>query len=232
MTGPTSDDTQVIMVFGAHLDDEVIGAGGLLALEGSRGSTTIVVTFTENQTAFDAKASAEEVVKAVRFESKKASSILHISKRISLGLGSNAIADDAKNYQECVRLIRQYRPQLILTHNPYDKHRDHRNVSAMVQEAAWKASQKVFGSVGEPWNTPKLYMFEVFEPFSRPSNVVDITESLERKLEAMRAYESQAKVIPGVLDFIEAAARVRGFLIGTRYGEAYLQSHFLPRRGL
>jgi hypothetical protein len=48
----------------------------------------------------------------------------------------------------------------------------------------------------------------------------------------MKAYTSQVKVIPGVLDFIEANARVRGFLIGTKYAEAYLESHILPRKSL
>jgi hypothetical protein len=75
----------------------------------------------------------------------------------------------------------------------------------------------------------ELYYYEVIELFTHPSLVIDITDTLEKKISAMKTQSSQFPVLPGVIEYIEALARVRGYLRGTRYAEAFLRSDFIPK---
>ena len=77
-----------------------------------------------------------------------------------------------------------------------------------------------------------LFFYEVTELFPHPSNVVDISEVFKLKIEAIKQYKSQASVLPNIIEYVEGLAKVRGFLIGVRYAEAFLDSHLWPTRGL
>jgi len=153
-----------------------------------------------------------------REEAAAADRILGTRKRIFLGYPVQGVPNDAETYRRCVAIIREARPDVIFTHYGEDKHRNHRNVSALTDEARWKAAENIMPEFGEPWHTPELYYYELLEFFTHPSILVDITDTLERKVEAMRACASQ----------LEGPAAARGFGRGTRYAEAFLRSNLLP----
>lgn len=69
----------------------------------------------------------------------------------------------------------------------------------------------------------------MIELFTHPSILIDITDTLEKKISAMKTQSSQFPVLPGVIEYIEALAKVRGYLRGTKYAEAFLSSNFIPR---
>ena len=147
-----------------------------------------------------------------------------------LGKPNQGVPNDRDTYQQCVAIIRKYRPDIILTHYSEDKHRDHRAVSQVVDEARWKASEGVLADKGAPWYTPRLFYYEVFELFTHPSLVVDITETFPKKIEAMETQATQVTFLHGIKDYIEGLALARGYLRGSRYGEAFLESTLLPSR--
>jgi len=127
------------------------------------------------------------------------------------------------------KIIRKYKPDVIFTHYKEDKHRDHRAVWEITDEARWKAAENVLADFGTPWYTPELYYYEVIELFTYPSLLIDITDTLERKVEAMKTQSSQFPVLPGVIEYIEGLGKVRGYLRGTKYAEAFLSSNFIAR---
>ena len=130
-------------------------------------------------------------------------------------------------YRECTRLIRYYRPDVIFTHWSEDKHRDHRTVSQLTDEARWKAWDHVLPDLGTPWWTPELYYYELQELFPHPSLLVDISNTLSRKVIAMEAMGSQLAVLPGITDYLRGLAAARGYLRGVTYAEAFLRSNLL-----
>jgi hypothetical protein len=82
--------------------------------------------------------------------------------------------------------------------------------------------------LGEPWKVDILYQFSVLELIAKPSHIVDISDTLDEKLRAMQAYKSQHTVVAGVLDQIDARARMYGSMIGVRYAEAFVRSQYIP----
>ncbi len=217
-----------ILVFASHTDDEIIGPGGTIARLSSNGAEIVVVTFTGGETSYQKGQRPEEMLRQRQEEAQECDRVLGISRRIMLGKPTQGVTNDRETYQECVRIIRQVRPEAIFTHYREDKHRDHRAVSEITDEARWKASENVLGDMEAPWYTPHLYHYEVLELFTHPSIVVDITDTFERKLEAMRTQASQMAVLPGIMEYLEGLAKVRGYMRGTRYGEAFLESTLLP----
>jgi LmbE family N-acetylglucosaminyl deacetylase len=217
-----------ILVFASHTDDEIIGPGGTIARLSSNGAEIVVVTFTGGETSYQKGQRPEEMLRQRQEEARECDRVLGISRRIMLGKPTQGVTNDRETYQECVRIIRQVRPEAIFTHYREDKHRDHRAVSEITDEARWKASENVLGDMEAPWYTPHLYYYEVLELFTHPSIVVDITDTFERKLEAMRTQASQMAVLPGIMEYLEGLAKVRGYMRGTRYGEAFLESTLLP----
>lgn len=222
------DHWHKVLVFAAHPDDEIIGCGGTIARLTAAGRQVFVVTFCAGETGYSSPEMKGTIAEVRRAEAEACDKVLHITERVILGKPTQGVVNDRDTYQQCVRLIRHYRPDVILTHWSEDKHRDHRAISAVTDEARWKAYENVLADFGEPWYTPELYYYEVLELFPHPSLLVDISEFLPKKLEAMQTQQSQFAVLPGVMEYIEGLARVRGFARNTRYAEAFLRSDLLP----
>jgi len=223
-----------ILVFGAHCDDEIVGPGGTIAKFAGQGAEVLVVTFTggTQETGYS-RPELRDVIAQMRLEeAKRADDILGIKKRIFLGKPTQGVTNDRETYQECVKIIRQFRPTMIFTHYFKDKHRDHRAISALTEEARWKSAENVLADFGKPWYTPKMFFYELLELFTSPSHVIDITDTLDRKIAAMKSQTSQLEVLPRILEHIEGLAKVRGSAIGVKYAEAFLDSHLWPQKEL
>ncbi|MGC8971313.1 MAG: PIG-L deacetylase family protein [bacterium] len=218
-----------ILVFGAHPDDEIIGVGGTIAKLSKMGKEVYVVTFTAGETGYSRPEEKDRIADTRLKEAQSSDRILGIKERVILGRPTQGVVNDRETYQECVRLIRKYRPDVIFTHWNRDKHRDHRAVSEITEEAWWKAQENVLADMGTPWRARDLYFYEINELFTFPSLLVDISETLEVKLRAMETQSSQMDVLPNIMRYIEALAQVRGYLRGTKYAEAFLLSSFLGR---
>lgn len=221
---------QRALVFGAHVDDEIIGPGGTLAALADRGTQITVVTFTggDADTGYARAEWKGNIGQLRRAEAAAVDKILGIHRRIFLGYPVQGVPNDTEAYRQCVRLIRQVRPDVIFTHWGEDKHRDHRNINAVTDEARWKAAENLMPDYGEPWYTPELYYYELLELFPHPTILVDITATMARKVDAMKACTTQLDVLPGVLAYTEGVGMARGYGRGTKYAEAFLRSNLLP----
>ncbi len=217
------------LIFEAHADDCAIGMGGTVQYLIDQGLSPVLITVTKGETAYTTLADKNRMSDIRRSESKAASDILKIKTTEQLDHPCQGLQNDRETFQEIVGLIRKYQPRFIFTHNPRCSHRDHRALSALVEEAWWKAQENVLADLGTPFRAEAVFFFEVVNLFPKPSVVIDITPYFARKLEAIRAYKSQYEVMPGLDDYVTGLALTRGYARHSKYGEAFTTSDFIPR---
>jgi LmbE family N-acetylglucosaminyl deacetylase len=111
---------------------------------------------------------------------------------------------------------------------PQDESRDHRCVSEIIDEASPKAGENILPEMGKPWDTPYLFYYEMSNLFTRPSDVVDISATIESKIKAMKTQSSHLGALPELTEYLRALAKVRGHVVGIEYGEAFLLSPLTP----
>ena len=215
------------LVICAHDDDEVIGPGGTirkLANAGVHISTLILATGNEGYTRLEEK----DTIVARRAEERAAAQrVLGTAECFVCDFHDFENLDSEPVYRTIMETVRRVQPHLIFTHLATD-YLAHRTLARVAPEAIWQAGWQCPLELGAPWSTGKVYQFSVLQTIAKPSHLVDITDTFPAKLEAMKAYRSQHEVVAGVLDQIEAKARVYGSLMGVRYAEALTRSQHIP----
>ena len=224
------DKIKKVLFFCAHPDDEIIGAGGTIKKMRMKNIEVGVISFTLGGTSYSSIEMKEQMEKTREEEAKAAEKCLDISFREILGIPTQGLYNTKENFQKVTQLIRKHRPDVIFNHWDEDKHRDHRAISQIVDEARWKAQENVLADLGETWFTPQIFYYEVFEPFPHPSLVINITDTMEFKIKAMETQKSQFPVLPGIMDYIDGLSKIRGYKCQTKYGEAFMVSNFYPGR--
>jgi LmbE family N-acetylglucosaminyl deacetylase len=128
------------------------------------------------------------------------------------------------------------RPTVVITHLPFDYHREHRATHALVKEALeWAGHTTIYD---DAWVVERLLLMEVNTLIPSPHVVIDVSAVWSRKEAAIGAYESQlAKFQWGFYqDFMEKKAELRGVQGGCGYAEAFLEeplaenSPFFPEK--
>lgn len=213
-------------IFVAHPDDEIIGLGGTLSKFKSTGIEIKVIIFHLGGKSVKGVYDEQIGMEVREKELEQVSKFLNFTHE---HWNISEIIDRRTVVRKIVQEIRNFKPNIIFTHSPQDRHHLHVGVSSTVTEAAWHASQLYYLDLGDPWRTMDVYYFEVWDLFTHPSLVVDVTNYIEKKKEAMSLYKSQLAAFPRILDYIEALGKVRGAEIGCEYGEAFLRAPILPR---
>ncbi len=218
------------LIFAAHPDDAEIGMGGTISKMTSEGLDIGIVDFSE------AELSTRGTVAERRKETEEASKILGLSIRENLHLPDGKIKQDELLVLEIVRRIRKYQPKIIFAPYLNDRHPDHMGAAASVKEAFFYSGlQKYFtelnGEKQEAYRPEKLYYYMQTYEFS-PSFIVDISETFETKMAAIRAYKSQFHdpdstepetfiSKPGFVRYLESRAGYFGFQIRKDFGEPF-----------
>ncbi|WXG43455.1 MAG: PIG-L family deacetylase [Promethearchaeati archaeon SRVP18_Atabeyarchaeia-1] len=231
-SSPGQRSGQRFLVFGAHPDDEVVGVGGTIAKLAKTGNEVFVVIFTKGEEGYADRELKDTISVLREKEIERVRGILGVKKYELMGRPDMGLKNDKETFKETIRMIRKFRPDAVFTHHRIDRHRDHRAASKLVSEAFWQAGEAVAVDLGSPWRSRALYYFEEVHPFRFPSHIVDISETFDAKISAMKTYTSQLPVVPFILSGIEGQAIARGSAIGAKYGEAFLRSNATPRREL
>ncbi len=222
-----------VLAIAAHRDDIELRAGGTLIRLADQGYEVGAADLTAGEagTSGDAATREEEAAEAAR--------IMGLAERECLGLPDGAIdSRDRDALRAVVEAIRRHRPTLVIAPYWVTRHPDHREASHLVTDAAFFAGMKNFEADGEPHRPHDVWYFMMRYRFE-PSVIVDITETFERKQEAVMAYRSQfydpeaprdpedetwiSK--PEFLEEIWTMDRHYGDLIRTAYGEPFYMKH-------
>jgi bacillithiol biosynthesis deacetylase BshB1 len=213
-----------LLSVGAHPDDAEMGCGGALLLAADRGLRVGVVDLTDGEAA--TRGSPE-----VRMEERRrAGELLRLAARERIGLPDAALGTSADHRLALVEVIRSLRPRVVLAPYPEDRHPDHAAAGRLSREACFLAGVARIGK-GERHRPVRLYHYMLHHPFT-PSFVVDVSTVWDRKMEAVRAYESQFGATgdptteiggPRFVELLEARALVHGAMIGAERGEPFYQ---------
>jgi LmbE family N-acetylglucosaminyl deacetylase len=219
-----------VLVIVAHQDDETIGCGGTIKRWSSMGSDVKVVVVTTGDTGIDysGRYNSKNIEVIRNREIHQAKQILGWNTTQVLREKTQCVENNQHLFHKVIWLIRHYSPELVITHAPNDKHRDHRAVSEVVKEACWKASENIHPELGSTHRVRDLWAMEILDLLPKVDYIVDITDTYENKVEAMRAYNSQKEIISGIFNHIDGLAKVRGYAVGSKYGEAFMRLNTMP----
>lgn len=216
-----------ILAIFAHPDDVELTVGGTLLKMKHLGYRTGALDVTKGE--MGTRGTVEGRAK----EAEAAAIILRLDLRENLGLADGNVFVTDVERTKMVRAIRRLKPKLILTHQLGDPHPDHDHIAHLVREAARLASIKRYD---EETGSEKIAVPAVaHNTFSRrvePSFIVDISDFLDEKMNAIRAHISQfydpASTEPETrltartfLDELANRSRYFGSLIGVAAGEPF-----------
>ena len=182
-----------LLVIGAHPDDAEYKAGGLAALYRGLGHDVCFVSMTNGESGHH-EITGPPLVRRRRAEAAAAAQVVGLRYDV-LDNPDGRLEPTLPRREEVIRLIRSYRPDLVLTHRLNDYHPDHRATSTLVQDAAYLLSvPSICPDVPHLERAPVIaYLSDDFTrpyPFT-PDVVLDITSVWPAKVAMLHAHESQ-----------------------------------------
>lgn len=219
-----------ILAFGAHPDDVELGCGGTIAKEIAAGKTVVIVDLTRGE--LGTRGSAEIRDK----ESAQAARILGVAARENLRMADGFFVNDREHQMKVIRMVRKYRPEIVLCNAVTDRHIDHPKGSKLVSDACFlsgliRIETELDGQKQEAWRPKEVFHYIQWHHI-KPDVVVDITGFNEIRKEAILAYSSQFYdpnsdlpetpiATKNFLESLDYRARDLGRIIGTEYAEGF-----------
>ena len=232
-----------ILAFGAHPDDVELGAGATIAKEIANGKKVGIVDLTRGE--LGTRGSAEIRDK----EAAKAAEILGITVRENLEFADGFLINNKEHQLVIIQMIRKYRPEIVLCNAIEDRHIDHAKGSNLVSDACFlsgliKIDTKLDGNDvwQEPWRPKYVYHYIQWKNLE-PDFVVDVSDFIAKKTEAILAYSSQfydpksdEPETPisskNFIDSVNYRARDLGRYIGVEYAEGFTVERYVAVRNL
>jgi bacillithiol biosynthesis deacetylase BshB1 len=215
-----------ILAIAAHRDDVELTCGGTLIKAVRLGRTTAVIDLTQGElgTRGSAQLRGEEADRAAH--------VMGLTARENMGLPDGGVVNSPETRARLAVMIRQFAPAVVVAPSMRGKHPDHTVSSQLIRDACFVAGlKKVEPKI--PAHRPRkvIHCLAYREDNVKPTFVVDVTDTFEKKLEAVRCYSSQfdeaiqaGEVFPNgepLYDIIRHHAAHYGSLIRTRYGEPF-----------
>ena len=204
-----------ILVFGAHPDDCDITAGGVAALYAQRGDCVKFVSVT-NGDAGHHEMGGGPLAQRRYTEAQAAAEVIGIEYEL-LDNHDGELMPTLENRYQIIRTIREFRPDVVMTHRPNDYHPDHRYTSILVQDAAYMVTvPNVCALTPHLEKNPVIvYLRDRFlkpYPFT-PDVAVGIDAVVEQKIDMLHCHVSQFyEWLPyngGTLDVVPTGASAR-----------------------
>lgn len=219
-----------ILAIASHPDDAELSCAGTLAAHIAKGYKVGILDLTRGE--MGTRGTPELRLE----EAAEASRILGLSMRENLAFEDMFFKDEKEVHLEIVKVIRKYRPEIVIANAIRDRHPDHGKGASVASKACFisglrKVETEVDGTVQEAWRPKTVYHY-IQNDFIQPDFVFDISDFWDKKVASIKAFRSQfydpdskepESFIsrPGFMEFIEARAKEMGHKIMTRYGEGF-----------
>ena len=230
------ENKQKVMFVFSHPDDAEIYAGGTIARLVAEGKEVRVVKMTlGNKGSRQEKITEHELMEIRKREDTASMQVLGIKpeNNIYLLLNDGEVNNSMQTIEKLVKQIREFKPDLIVTHNPEDvfirfnknenwiNHRDHRNTGLSVMDAAYPYSRDIL-FFPEHFSDEKLQSHTTVEYLlvdyydHQDQIYIDITETLDAKVKALEQHSSQyskehAKSLSEYITKVESGRRYEMF---------------------
>ncbi|HET6324723.1 MAG TPA: bacillithiol biosynthesis deacetylase BshB1 [Planctomycetaceae bacterium] len=219
---PNSAQPLDILVIATHPDDAEIGVGGTLARSARAGLRTGILDLTNGEPT--PHGSPELRAR----ETLAASAQLGIAWRHNLGLPNRSVEATLEARRALAGVLRLVRPRFIFAPYWEDSHPDHIAASRLCEDARFWAKLSRSDLPGEPFWPPRMFYYWSIHLriHPKPAFVLDISDSIDAKMQAITAYESQfvtgrTPTFLSPLDDIRDRARYWGWTIGKAYAEPF-----------
>ncbi|MGY0392663.1 bacillithiol biosynthesis deacetylase BshB1 [Bizionia sp. KMM 8389] len=221
-----------ILAIGAHPDDVELGCGGTIAKEIANGKTVGIIDLTRGELGTRGTAKTRDA------EATEAAKILGVSVRENLGFADGFFLNDKAHQIEIIKMIRKYQPEIVLCNAVTDRHIDHGKGSSAVSDACFLSGLikiETFldteTTAQKPWRPKQIHHYIQWK-YLEPDFVVDISDFIEKKLEAVYAYKTQffdpkskEPETPissrNFTDSVAYRSRDLGRIVGVDYAEGY-----------
>ena len=226
-----------ILAIGAHPDDVELGCGATIAKEIANGKKVGIIDLTQGE--LGTRGTAE-----TRFEeAENASKILGVSVRLNLKFADGFFVNDKAHQLVLINKIREYQPEIVICNAIDDRHIDHGKGSKLVSDACFLSglvkieTKTETGELQNAWRPKHVYHYIQWKNLE-PDFVVDVSEFMEAKMNAVLAYKTQfydanskEPETPisskNFTDSILYRARDLGRLVGVEYAEGFNVERFV-----
>ena len=226
-----------ILAIGCHPDDLEIGCGGTLAKYAKAGHT-VIMAHAANGNMGHVIIPPEELGPMRTKEAENVGKILGAEEVINIDIGDLLVTSyDEEIAMRVTEVVRYARPDAIITPSPNDYMRDHVETSKAVFNASFNASipHYVTKSDAFPGNgCPIYYMDNLAGVNFLPTEYVDISDTIELKIEALKCHDSQIRWMLehdniDFCDFVRTCAKFRGLQCNVAYAEGFRSCMTWPR---
>ena len=188
-------DTYMVVV--AHPDDLEFSSAGTVAKLTDLGKKVILIQVTSGDRGTSDRTIKPEQIAAIREEEEReAARRLGIAEVVFLRYPDGEVPHDVHLRGNITKMIRTYQPDVVITHDafrPYALHPDHRHVGLSTTDAVypcardpWAYPEQIEAGL-ETWKVAEIWFFGA----EHPDRYVDVTATFERKIEALKAHETQ-----------------------------------------
>lgn len=185
---PPSDSEPLhldILAVGAHPDDVELGCGGTLAMAVDSGKAVGIVHLTRGERGTRGTPAEREA------EARAAGAALGAAAVEILDCTDGALRTSEVEEDALIALLRRYRPEIVLSPAPEDRHPDHGRAHRLVKDACFYAGlRRRAPRTGEPHRPGAVFSYMQHDAFE-PSFVVDVGAAWDRKVAALACYASQ-----------------------------------------
>ncbi|HTE46216.1 MAG TPA: bacillithiol biosynthesis deacetylase BshB1 [Gemmatimonadaceae bacterium] len=221
-----------LLAIAAHRDDVELTCGGTLAKAARAGHRTGILDLTQGE--MGTRGSAELRAQ----EAERAATVLGVSVRETLGLPDAGIVNEPQTREKLARVIRRLRPKIVIAPALEGRHPDHRIAAQLVRDGCFVAGlAKIAPDLPKHRPLKILHCLAYRQDFVRPTFVVDVSDTFEIKMEAIRCFESQfsgeiqaGEVYPNgepLEDVVRHYGAYYGTLIRRPYGEPFLTTEMM-----
>jgi N-acetylglucosamine malate deacetylase 1 len=206
-----------VLILTPHPDDEVLGCGGSIVKHKKAGDKVSVVCLTDGSRGNLKSERDEALIKMRKDEMSKAHKILGINKTFYLDAEDGKLKADDKIVSKISDIFKETSPDAIYLPFFLDLHKDHVETSRIFLKSA---SKSVF--------LGKCIAYEVNTPIF-PNTILDITDCVEKKIDALKCYKSQLSINDYLYTVIEGLNRFRtnSVMLGKGYAEGFFQCDVL-----
>lgn len=225
-----------ILAVGAHPDDVELGCGGILYKHVKMGCQVGILDLTQGELGTKGNAQTRKA------EALNAQKILQVQVRENLQLKDGFFENDENSQRKIIQIIRKYRPDIIITGAPNDRHPDHSKTAKLTTTACFlsgleKIKTSELRKNQNPWRPITIYHY-IQAYYHQPDIVVDISDEMETKMKAIKAYSTQFfnddpsspdtfLTRPNFLNFVYARANEFGILAGFTYAEGLIAQRYI-----
>lgn len=216
-----------VMVVVAHPDDMEFSSAGTVARFADAGFDVVLVQVTSGDKGTDRRDISSADLAALReAEEREASKRLGVKTVEFLRCGDGELVPDLTLREKIVRQIRKHRPDIVISHDPfrpYALHPDHRAVGTATVDSVYPTARdplyfpEHLEAGLEPHKVAELWLYGS----ESPDKFIDISGTIDRKIHALKAHESQVGTAETLEERMRDRARELGKDHGLEYAEAF-----------